>query len=752
MTKRTKVDRMTPKNLRAFRIEGIKAIGFFPLCSHRSIAKFMLKELVQTRKPAFHRGYLAPIQLLGAAARSMVLMARKLCYLSDREHTVGWSRFASLKDILFGKPKDPLDPKVFHQISLIAFLAWVGLGADGLSSSAYGPEEAYLALGQHYLLALPLAMMMAITVFVISTSYSQIIELFPTGGGGYLVATKLLGEKAGLVSGSALVVDYMLTIAISVASGVDALFSFLPSSVLGLKLFTEVFLILGLIFLNLRGTKESVQFLLPIFLLFVLTHGVAITLGVGTQIGELPIVFTRSVDESLGDVRGIGILATLAILLHAYSLGGVTYTGIEGVSNGLQILREPRAETGKRTMLYMAISLAFTASGILLCYLLHQVSHEPGKTLNASLFNQIYSGIFGTESSVAVSLVIGTLITEAAILLVAAQTGFIDGPRVLSNMALDSWAPHRFSLLSDQLVTRDGIWFMGLTSLGFLLYTQGRVSLLVVMYSINVFLTFTLSQLGMCRHWWEVRITEASWLRKFWVNGLGLLLTGTILIVTVTIKFEEGGWVTLLVTSCFISLCIFVHAHYAQVRRALKRLDDTLLTIPFQPNLKEPVPPKHPTAPTAAIIVRDFDGVAVHALLTIPRLFPNHFKNVVFISVGVIDSGQFKGQKEIENLRRAKEEDLKSFVEFANCLGWYAEYRYSLGVDLMAELEELCPAVVRDFPRSVFFSGKLVFQEENTVSRFLHNHTPATLQQKLQFAGLDMMILPIRIFTDPQTR
>ncbi len=665
---------------------------------------------------------------------------------------MGSSRFASFKDILLGKPKDPLDPKVFHQISLVAFLAWVGLGADGLSSSAYGPEEAYLALGQHSLLALPLAIMMAITVFVISASYSQIIELFPTGGGGYLVATKLLGEKAGLVSGSALVVDYMLTITISVASGADALFSFLPSSVQGLKLFTEVFFILGLIFLNLRGTKESVQFLLPIFLLFVLAHGVAITLGVGTQISELPTIVSSSIEESLGDVRGIGIWATLAILLHAYSLGGGTYTGIEAVSNGLQILREPRAETGKRTMHYMAISLAFTASGILLCYLLHQVSHEPGKTLNASLFDKVYGVIFGSESSVAASLVISTLITEAAILLVAAQAGFIDGPRVLSNMALDSWAPHRFSLLSDQLVTRDGIWFMGLTSLGFLLYTQGKVNLLVVMYSINVFLTFTLSQLGMCRHWWEVGRNEAIWLRKFCVNGLGLLLTGTILIVTVTIKFAEGGWVTLLVTFCFISLCIFVHSHYARVRRALKRLDDTLLTIPFQPNLKEPVPPKSPTAPTAAIIVRDFDGVAVHALLTIPRLFPNHFKNVVFISVGVIDSGQFKGHQEIENLRRAKEEDLKSFVEFANCLGWYAEYRYSLGVDLMAELEELCTAVVQDFPKSVFFSGKLVFQEENAMSRFLHNHTPATLQQKLQFAGLDMMILPIRIFADTQTK
>jgi hypothetical protein len=540
----------------------------------------------------------------------------------------------------------------------------------------------------------------------------------------------------------------MLTITISVASGADALFSFLPSSVHGLKLFTEVFLILGLIFLNLRGTKESVQFLLPIFLLFVLAHGVAISLGVGTRMGELPSIVSGSIAESVGDVRGIGIWATLAILLHAYSLGGGTYTGIEAVSNGLQILREPRAETGKRTMLYMAVSLAFTASGILLCYLLHQVSHVPGETLNATLFTKVYGAALGGESSLAAPLVIATLVTEAAILLVAAQAGFIDGPRVLSNMALDSWAPHRFSLLSDRLVTRDGIWFMGLTSLGFLLYTHGNVSLLVVMYSINVFLTFTLSQLGMCRHWWEVRNTEAIWLRKFFINGLGLLLTGTILIITVTIKFAEGGWVTLLVTFCFISLCGVVRSHYGRVRRALKRLDDTLLAIPFQPNLKEPVPPKNPTAPTAAIIVRDFDGVAVHALLTIPRLFPNHFKNVVFISVGVIDSGQFKGQKEIDNLHRAKEEDLKSFVEFANCLGWYAEYRFALGVDLMAELEELCTAVAHDFPRSIFFSGKLVFQEENAVSRFLHNHTPATLQQKLQFAGLDMMILPIRVFAD----
>jgi hypothetical protein len=157
------------------------------------------------------------------------------------------------------------------------------------------------------------------------------------------------------------------------------------------------------------------------------------------------------------------------------------------------------------------------------------------------------------------------------------------------------------------------------------------------------------------------------------------------------------------------------------------------------------VPPKAGGAPTAALIVREFDGIAVHTLLNLQRLFPNHYRNIIFISVGVVDTGQFKGRQEIENLRRSTEENLKSLVEFANCLGWYAEYRYDLGVDLIAELEVLCAAVAHEFPRTVFFSGNLVFQEENFLTRVLHNHTPFTLQQRLQFAGRDMMILPIRV-------
>jgi hypothetical protein len=124
----------------------------------------------------------------------------------------------------------------------------------------------------------------------------------------------------------------------------------------------------------------------------------------------------------------------------------------------------------------------------------------------------------------------------------------------------------------------------------------------------------------------------------------------------------------------------------------------------------------------------------------------------VFVSVGLIDSGRFKGRDEIDNLRRLKEDDLKSFVDYANCLGWYAEYRYSLGIDVIDELEELSKSVVKEFPRSVFFAGKLVFEQENLFTRLLHNHTPFTLEQKLQFAGLEMMILPIRVFVLPEDR
>ncbi len=648
-----------------------------------------------------------------------------------------------LRTLLLGKAKDPLAPDVFHRVSLAAFLAWVGLGSDGLSSSCYGPEEAFLALGPHTFLALVLAALMALTILVISASYSQIIELFPTGGGGYLVATKLLGRYSGLVAGSALLVDYVLTISISIASGADAIFSFLPLAYQSYKLEAAALAIGLLILLNLRGVKESVTVLVPIFLGFIVTHVVVVLYGTVAHLDTAPAVIAASWHESEASLQNLGFLGMALILLRAYSLGGGTYTGIEAVSNGLETLREPRVETGKRTMVYMAISLAFTASGILLAYLQAGVEEQPGKTMNASLVTSLVQSWQLGSVPLGTAFFLITMLSEGAILFVAAQTGFLGGPRVLANMAVDSWVPRRFYQLSERLVTRDGILLMGIAALALLFYTHGDVDILVVLYSINVFLTFSLSQLGMCRHWWQVREREATWWKPLLINGSGLVLTTGLLIATVTLKFRAGGWVTIVITSAVIGLCLYIQRHYHEASKSLRRLDDILTELPL-PDTLPPVPPRDPNAPTAVFFVNGYNGLGIHSVLSVPRLFGTQFKNFVFVSVGVIDSSRFKGREEIENLRHQTEENLKKYVEFVKRQGYYAEYWYSLGTDAIDELEQLAHEVVKRFPRAVFFAGKLVFRQERFWDKVLHNQAAFTLQRRLQFTGLQMVVLPIR--------
>src|SRR5215469_11140942 len=214
----------------------------------------------------------------------------------------------TLGALIQGPGRDVRDPQVFHNLSLIAFLAWVGLGSDGLSSSCYGPEEAFLALGPHQYLAVFLALLTALTVFIISTSYSQTIDQFPSGGGGYLVATKLLGRYFGLVSGCALIVDYVLTISISIASGADAIFSFLPVEWLPFKFWLTIAVVILMIGMNMRGVKESVLSLLPIFLAFVLMHSTLVMYAVVSRAPELPGIFNNAVHQAHSGIYKLGVV------------------------------------------------------------------------------------------------------------------------------------------------------------------------------------------------------------------------------------------------------------------------------------------------------------------------------------------------------------------------------------------------------------------------------------------------------------
>jgi amino acid transporter len=654
-----------------------------------------------------------------------------------------------VRKIFVGKARDLKDENIFEKVTLVAILAWVGLGSDGLSSSCYGPEEAYRALGNYHGMTIFVALSVVITIAIISSSYSQIIKLFPSGGGGYKVATKLLNPNLGMVSGCSLLVDYVLTISISVASGVDAIFSNFPPAYQHLKLSFTLAIILILLLVNLRGIKESVFSLLPIFIVFLLTHVFTIV---------YPILFhTRDFINLVPDAgrefrqasNHMGTFAVLLILARAYSMGAGTYTGIEAVSNSMVILKEPRVKTGIATMRLMAFSLGITVLGLLAAYSLFHLKHVPGKTMNANLLEAMTAG---WNRWIGEPFVVITLLSEAALLFVGAQTGFLDGPRVISNMAQDSWFPRRFSVLSDRLVTQNGLILMAIAASFILLVTGGNVTTLIVLYSINVFVTFSLSQAGMVRHWWQVKKKEGNWIPKLLINGLGLILTIGILCTVLFIKFSEGGWLTIVITSSLIFFVVRVRNHYDRAAKLLSRLDHKMFRqvegamLSWEKSNRNS-PEFDQESHTACMCVNDFNGVGINTFLKIREDFEN-YKNFIFISVGMVDTGTFKGEEELQNLEENVKYNLKKFEELARAYGCFADSYYAIGTDVADEVKELSKKVVHKYHRVIFFAGNAIFARPSSLTRMLHNQTQLTLQNRLAHKGFMMVMIPIKLTSD----
>jgi amino acid transporter len=648
-----------------------------------------------------------------------------------------------IREILLGKALDPMKSETRHSMALVAFLAWVGLGADGLSSSAYGPEETFHALGGHTELGLYLAIATAVTVFIIALAYNQVIELFPTGGGGYRVATKLVGPYLGLISGCALILDYVLTIAISIASGVDALASFLPLGFQPYKLWAEAFFIGLLIVMNLRGLKEAIQILLPIFLGFVVTHLILIVYGIAAHVSYLPELVPTTMASTTELASNIGWTGVAAMLLLAYSQGGGTYTGLEAVSNNVNLLAEPRVRTGKMTMLYMALSLALTASGIILLYLLWDAKQVPGQTLNASTFKLIIDSM-GLGGPLLNQILLAVVLAfEAGLLFVAANTGFLGGPAVLSNMASDSWVPHKFRYLSTRLVTQNGILVMGIAALAILFWTEGKVTLLVVLYSISVFLTFAISLFGLCLYWWQSRKGGERWKRRLLLSATGFIICSGILAILLFERFAEGGWATVAIIAAMGGLCVLVRKHYRQTKQAIHSVDEVFENQPFGP-VTEPVEPD-PEHQTAVFIVGSSRGGGLHALLWVLRMFPGHFKNFLFVNARTVDSHAYGGVGALEKMREEAADTLEFFVDFCQSHGMAASSYISFGTDAVDEVTKLCEEINREYPSSIFFTSKLIFSSDNWITRLLHNQAALAVQRRLHLEGLQMVILPMKV-------
>jgi len=314
------------------------------------------------------------------------------------------------------------------------------------------------------------------------------------------------------------------------------------------------------------------------------------------------------------------------------------------------------------------------------------------------------------------------------------------GPAVLANMAVDSWMPHQFRNLSSRLVTQNGVVLMGLAAVAVLLITGGNVSVLVVLYSINVFLTFSLSLAGLMRYWWKHR-EDPRWKLRLVLSIAGFAVCAGILVVTVVEKFTEGGWITLIITGLVIAVGLAIRRHYDAISTGVRRADQ--LYVPPSGHFAAR-PTLDPSRPTAAFIIGRNRSGLIHASRTVMATWPGFYKNFLVISAQPVDVRSYGGDKTMEALKAERMKDMETYMELARQHGMAAKYYLGFGVDGVEEIMTLCRAAHAEFPHVVFFASKLVFERETWITRLLHNQIVYGIQRKLQLEGRQMMILPMQ--------
>ncbi len=647
--------------------------------------------------------------------------------------------------------RDPMKWETWRHAALVAVLAWAGVGADSLSSANYGPEEAYKALhlSGHEPLVLWLALITALTVVVISMAYVQIIALFPNGGGGYKAATRLVHPYAGLLSGSALIVDYSLTIAISVAAATDALFNLAPLDWLQYKPFALTAGLGFLLFLNLRGIRESVMVLAPIFFGFLLIHVVLIGFGLFAKSDEL-VGAVVNAERHINTVTADGgIWALVAIMATAYAAGAGTYTGIEALSENAHTLKPPRAQTGARAMALIAVSLAVLAGGIMLLYTVWLPTLQEGKTLNAVVFEQTLAQLFPNWELARQIFLAVAMLFAAALLLVAASSGFLGGPAVLAWMAIDKWAPHSFAHLSNKLVAQNGVLAMGTAAGVLLLFTGGQVHSLVVLYSINVFLTFSLSLTGLARYNLTHRRESkfGPWLGKTAISIIALVVAVSILFTLFIAKFSQGAWVAVVVALLIACCGYWIRDHYRRFDDSMDRTFDELLMrdpaaaieIPKNARMKRPV----------GIVTGPHGGAGLHALMHAQRLFRGQFDSVLIISAGEVDAEAYGGHEALERLKSQVGDRCARIVAWSRDHGMPAKVYTGFSTDAVETLEELCLKARNDHPNVVFVATRPMTRPHGWASTLLHGGTALSLQRRLHGHDAPLIVLPMRVEIGP---
>ena len=468
---------------------------------------------------------------------------------------------ARARAVLFGRPLS-LHDELSERLN--AFTGLSIFASDNISSSAYATEEIMrvliLAGAGTLALTLPITGLIVLVLAIVVTSYRQTIAAYPNGGGSYIVASENLGRLPGLVAAAALLTDYVLTVAVSVAAGVAALTSVVPE-IFDARVGIGVAIVIAIALVNLRGLRESgLVFSLPTYIYLVSIFGILAIGFIRYATGTMPEYdapaswLTAQVAEPLG----------LLLVLRAFASGSVALTGTEAVSNGVPAFKPPETKNAQLVITLMGACFGLIFLGM--SFLVGQLGILPDPTEQETVVSQLTRTFVGAGTPMHLLVQVST----AVLLVLAANTSFADFPRLSSILAKDGFLPRVFQFRGDRLAFSSGIIVLATVSVALIVAFGGSVTALIPLYTIGVFIAFTLSQSGMVRHWLRLRAETPDWRRKAFINGIGALTTGVVAVEVAVSKLALGAWVVLLLIPIIIAAMVFIHRQYQSTTRQLE--------------------------------------------------------------------------------------------------------------------------------------------------------------------------------------
>jgi amino acid transporter len=479
---------------------------------------------------------------------------------------------ARVRSVLFGRPLSTHE-EISERLNVATGLSI--FASDNISSSAYATEEIMrvLALAGAGALALtmPITVGIVIVLAIVVTSYRQTIAAYPNGGGSYIVASDNLGTLAGLTAAAALLTDYVLTVSVSVAAGVAALTSIVPE-LFDARVAIGLVIVAVIAMVNLRGVRESgLVFSVPTYVYLVSIAGL-LAIGIfrlvtnNLPLYQAPPGWAATAAEPLG----------LLLILRAFASGSVALTGVEAVSNGVPAFKPPESRNAQRVIVLMGSAFGLIFLGMSL--LTSRLGILPDPTEEQTVISQLGALLVGSGTPFHYLIQVST----AVLLVLAANTAFADFPRLSSILARDGFLPRAFQFRGDRLAFSGGIVVLAVIAALLILLFGGSVTALIPLYTVGVFVAFTLSQAGMVRHWRRLRSEVRGWSRKAMVNGIGAITTGVVAIEVAVSKFALGAWVVLLLIPALIGMMLFVHRQYSSMGRQLAVREDGPLPEPHR--------------------------------------------------------------------------------------------------------------------------------------------------------------------------